>query len=97
VVNICAHDLGAPAAKKYDIEVWYPAQGMYRELASCSNVTDWQAYRLGIRVTRKGMKREFVHTLNCTGLATTRTITQFWRTSSGKTALWRYRKHCGHT
>jgi seryl-tRNA synthetase len=75
VVNICAHDLGAPAAKKYDIEVWYPAQGMYRELASCSNVTDWQAYRLGIRVTRKGMKREFIHTLNCTGLATTRTIT----------------------
>ncbi|MCC6031570.1 MAG: serine--tRNA ligase [Pyrobaculum sp.] len=75
VVNICAHDLGAPAAKKYDIEVWYPAQAMYRELASCSNVTDWQSYRLGIRVTRKGMKREFVHTLNCTGLATTRTIT----------------------
>ncbi|MCU7787257.1 serine--tRNA ligase [Pyrobaculum sp. 3827-6] len=75
VVNICAHDLGAPAAKKYDIEVWYPAQGMYRELASCSNVTDWQSYRLGIRVTRKGMRREYVHTLNCTGLATTRTIT----------------------
>ena len=75
VVNICAHDLGAPAAKKYDIEVWYPAQGKYRELASCSNVTDWQSYRLGIRVTRKGMKKEFVHTLNCTGLATTRTIT----------------------
>lgn len=75
VVNICAHDLGAPAAKKYDVEVWYPAQGMYRELASCSNVTDWQSFRLGIRVTRKGMRREFVHTLNCTGLATTRTIT----------------------
>jgi len=75
VVNICAHDLGSPAAKKYDIEVWYPAQGMYRELASCSNVTDWQSYRLGIRVTRKGMRREYVHTLNCTGLATTRTIT----------------------
>ncbi|MEL9990969.1 MAG: serine--tRNA ligase [Thermoproteus sp.] len=75
VVNICAHDLGAPAAKKYDVEVWYPAQGTYRELASCSNVTDWQSYRLGIRVTRKGMRREYVHTLNCTGLATTRTIT----------------------
>lgn len=75
VVNICAHDLGAPAAKKYDVEVWYPAQGTFRELASCSNVTDWQAFRLGIRVTRKGMKREYVHTLNCTGLATTRTIT----------------------
>ena len=75
VVNICAHDLGAPAAKKYDIEVWYPAQAKYRELASCSNVTDWQSYRLGIRVTRKGMKKEYVHTLNCTGLATTRTIT----------------------
>ncbi|MFN3805253.1 MAG: serine--tRNA ligase [Pyrobaculum sp.] len=75
VVNICAHDLGAPAAKKYDIEIWYPAQGRYRELASCSNVTDWQSYRLGVRVTRKGMKKELAHTLNCTGLATTRTIT----------------------
>ncbi|MEM4081599.1 MAG: serine--tRNA ligase [Pyrobaculum sp.] len=75
VVNICAHDLGAPAAKKYDIEVWYPSQMLYRELASCSNVTDWQSYRLGIRVTRRGMRREYVHTLNCTGLATTRTIT----------------------
>ncbi len=75
VVDICAHDLGAPAARKYDIEIWFPSQGMYRELASCSNVTDWQSYRLGIRVTRRGMRREFVHTLNCTGLATTRTIT----------------------
>ena len=74
-VNICAHDLGAPAAKKYDVEAWYPAQGKFRELASCSNTTDWQSYRLGIRVTRKGMRREYVHTLNCTGLATTRTIT----------------------
>nr|KJR73578.1 MAG: seryl-tRNA synthetase [Thermoproteus sp. AZ2] len=75
VVNICAHDLGAPAAKKYDIEVWYPSQGIYRELASCSNTTDWQSYRLRIRVIRKGFKKEYVHTLNCTGLATTRTIT----------------------
>lgn len=75
VVNICAHDLGSPAAKKYDVEVWYPSQGMYRELASCSNTTDWQAHRLRIRVIRKGFKKEYVHMLNCTGLATTRTIT----------------------
>jgi seryl-tRNA synthetase len=75
VVNVCAHELGAPAAKKYDIEVWYPAQGRYREIASCSNVTDWQSFRLGIRVLRRDMRREYVHTLNCTGLATTRTIT----------------------
>lgn len=52
-----------------------PAQGLYREMASCSNVLDWQSYKLGIRVTRRDMSRQYVHTLNCTGLATTRTIT----------------------
>lgn len=75
VVNLCAHDLGAPSAKTYDIEIWMPAQGLYREMASCSNVLDWQSYKLGVRVTRRDMSRQYVHTLNCTGLATTRTIT----------------------
>ncbi|MEM2253563.1 MAG: aminoacyl--tRNA ligase-related protein, partial [Desulfurococcaceae archaeon] len=76
VVNIASGDLGAPAAKKYDLEVWMPAQGKYREMVSCSNVTDWQAYRLKIRlVRRRGMKKEYLHTLNSTAIASTRTIT----------------------
>ncbi|MEM1618077.1 MAG: serine--tRNA ligase [Desulfurococcaceae archaeon] len=76
VVNIASGDLGAPAAKKYDLEVWMPAQGLYREMVSCSNTTDWQSYRLKIRlVRRKGMIKEYVHTLNSTAIASTRTIT----------------------
>lgn len=73
VVNIAAGDLGSCAAKKYDLEAWFPAQGRYRELVSCSNCVDWQSYRLRIKLDRKG-RREFVHTLNSTALATTRTI-----------------------
>ena len=76
VVNICGGELGYPAAKKYDIEVWYPAQGRYRELVSASNCTDWQSYRLNIRYRIKGGKKhDYVHLLNSTALATTRTIT----------------------
>ncbi|NOZ89524.1 MAG: serine--tRNA ligase [Crenarchaeota archaeon] len=76
VVNVASGELGAPAAKKYDLEVWMPAQGRYREMVSASNTTDWQSYRLNIRlVRRKGMVREYVHTLNATGIASTRTIT----------------------
>ncbi len=76
VVNIASGDLGAPAAKKYDLEVWMPAQGLYREMVSCSNTTDWQSYRLRIRlIRRKGMVKEYVHTLNSTAIASTRTIT----------------------
>ncbi len=68
VVNVAAGDLGAPAAKKYDIEGWFPFQGRYRELTSASNTTDFQARRLGIR-HRVGSDLEPVHTLN--GTATT--------------------------
>ena len=76
IVNIASGDLGAPAVKKYDLEVWMPAQGKYREMVSASNVTDWQAFRLGIRmIRRKGMTREYFHMLNATALASTRTIT----------------------
>lgn len=76
IVNIASGDLGAPAAKKYDLEVWMPAQGLYREMVSCSNTTDWQSYRLRTRlIRRKGMIREYVHTLNSTAIASTRTIT----------------------
>jgi len=72
VMNIAVGDLGAPAAKKYDIEAWFPAQGRYREITSCSNTTDYQARRLNIRYRRDG-NLEFVHTLNGTG-ATARAL-----------------------
>jgi len=76
VVNIASGDLGAPAAKKYDLETWMPAQGLFREMVSCSNTTDWQSYRLKTRlIRRKGMVKEYVHTLNSTAIASTRTIT----------------------
>lgn len=75
IVLLCAHDMGRCAAKQYDLEVWMPAQGKYREMVSCSNCTDWQSARLGIRVLRKDMRREFVHTLNSTAIASTRAIT----------------------
>jgi seryl-tRNA synthetase len=75
VVNIAVDDLGASAAKKYDLEAWLPGQGGYRELTSCSNTTDYQARRLGIRMRRTGGGRpEPVHTLNGTAVAVGRTI-----------------------
>ncbi|MEM3675995.1 MAG: serine--tRNA ligase [Thermoplasmataceae archaeon] len=73
VVNICSGELGNLAAKKYDIEAWFPAQGKFREVVSASNDTDYQARSLNIRYrTKEGNK--FVHTLNSTAIATTRTI-----------------------
>jgi len=72
VMNIAVGDLGAPAAKKYDIEAWFPVQGRYREITSCSNTTDYQARRLNIRF-RRDRDLEFVHTLNGTG-ATARAL-----------------------
>ncbi len=65
VVNVAAGDLGAPAAKKYDIEAWFPYQQRYREVTSCSNTTDYQARRLGIRF-RSEHGLEPPHTLNGT-------------------------------
>jgi seryl-tRNA synthetase len=67
VVNVAAGDLGASAAKKYDIEAWFPGQQRYREITSTSNTTDYQARRLGIRFRREG-RLEPVHTLNGTAM-----------------------------
>jgi seryl-tRNA synthetase len=72
VMNIAVGDLGAPAAKKYDIEAWFPVQQRYREITSCSNTTDYQSRRLNVRFRRDG-KYEFAHTLNGTG-ATARAL-----------------------
>ena len=75
VITLCTGDLGFSAAKTYDIEVWMPAQGVYREISSCSNFEDFQARRGNIRFRRKGRKgTEYVHTLNGSGLAVGRTF-----------------------
>ena len=76
VVNVCTGDIGTVAAKKYDIEAWMPAQNGYREVVSCSNCTDYQGRRLGIRYREKegAAPKGFVHTLNSTAVATGRTI-----------------------
>ena len=74
VVNIAAGDLGAPAAKKYDIEYWSPVDNAYRELTSCSNCTDFQARNLNIRVRRKNGEVEILHTLNGTAVSLARSI-----------------------
>jgi seryl-tRNA synthetase len=74
VVNIAVGDLGAPAAKKYDIEGWLPGQQRYRELTSCSNTTDYQARRLQTRMRRSDGSLETLHTLNGTATAIGRTL-----------------------
>ncbi|RLC37197.1 MAG: serine--tRNA ligase, partial [Candidatus Nealsonbacteria bacterium] len=74
VVSICTGDLGRPAAAKYDIEAWFPAQQKYRETHSTSNCTDFQARRLNIRYREKSGKINFLHTLNGTAFAIGRTI-----------------------
>ncbi len=75
VVNIAVNDLGAPAAKKYDLEAWLPGQGRFRELTSCSNTTDFQARRLDVRYRpAEGSSPRHVHTLNGTAVAVGRTI-----------------------
>lgn len=73
VVNVAAGDLGASAAKKYDIEAWIPSQGRFREITSCSNTTDYQSRRLRIRFRTESGNR-LVHTLNGTAVAVGRIL-----------------------
>jgi len=75
VIELCTGDLGFTAAKTYDIEVWLPSYGEYKEISSCSNFEDFQARRANIKFRREAKgKLEFVHTLNGSGLAIGRTI-----------------------
>ncbi len=75
VMVLCAGDTGFAARKTYDIEVWLPGQGRYREISSCSNCGDFQARRMNARSRPQGERRtEFVHTLNGSGLAVGRTL-----------------------
>ena len=73
VVDVCSGDLGASAAKKYDIEAWIPSQNTYREVTSCSNTTDYQARRLNIRSKKDGIT-QIIHTLNGTAIAVGRIL-----------------------
>ena len=73
VVDVCAGDLGASAAKKFDIEAWIPSQNTYREVTSCSNTTDYQARRLNIRAKNEE-KTSVLHTLNGTAIAVGRIL-----------------------
>ena len=75
-VRWTAGDLSSAAAKRYDIEAWFPSQERYREITSCSNTTDYQARRLGTRFRRDGKNLETPHTLN--GTAATGRQTQSW-------------------
>ena len=87
VINIAAGDLGAPAAKKYDVEYWSPVDQTYRELTSCSNCTDFQARNLNIRVRREDGSVEVLHTLNGTAVSLARTLVaviENYATSDGK-------------
>lgn len=74
IINIASGDLGAPAAKKYDIEYWSPVDEKYRELTSCSNCTDFQARNLNIRVRKKDGSVEVLHTLNGTAVSLARSL-----------------------
>ncbi|MCF4969524.1 serine--tRNA ligase [Nostoc sp. CMAA1605] len=75
VINLCSGDLGFSSTKTYDLEVWLPSSGKYREISSCSNFVDFQARRADIRFKEVGKKgTQFVHTLNGSGLAVGRTM-----------------------
>jgi len=76
IVNIASGELNDNAAMKYDLEAWFPASNTYRELVSCSNCLDYQARKLKVRIGKVGstQKKEIAHTLNCTAIATERTI-----------------------
>ena len=74
-MNVCTGDLGTVAAKKYDLEAWLPGQGKYREMASCSNCTDYQSLRSKIRYKDKpSTPAKYPHTLNSTLVASERAI-----------------------
>ena len=90
VINIASGDLGAPAAKKYDLEYWSKVDGIYRELTSCSNCTDFQARNLNIRVRRKDGTLQVIHTLNGTAVSTARSliaIIEHFQTADGKVII----------
>jgi seryl-tRNA synthetase len=91
IVNVCTGDLGTVAAKKYDLEAWLPGQGKYREMASCSNCTAYQAVRSKVRFRdRPDEPTRWVHTLNSTLVATERalvSILENYQTKDGSVSV----------
>ncbi len=90
VVLLCSGDMSFSSAKTYDIEVWMPARGGYVEISSCSNFEDFQARRAKIKYKTKDGKKEFLHTINGSGLAAGRTVAAImenYQTRSGKIAI----------
>lgn len=74
VVSLCGGDLGFSAAKTFDIEVWLPSQGCYREISSCSNTRDFQSRRMGVKMKNSDGKKYFPHTINGSGVAVGRAL-----------------------
>ena len=74
MITLAAGDIGFSSAKTYDIKVWLPSYGKYREISSCSNFVDFQARRANIRFRDNDGKVRYVHTLNGSGLAVGRTV-----------------------
>jgi seryl-tRNA synthetase len=90
VVTLCTGDMGFASQKTYDIEVWLPGQGMYREISSCSNCGDFQARRMDARYRPKGGGPRFVHTLNGSGVAVGRAliaVMETWQQEGGSIAV----------
>ncbi|HEU24420.1 MAG: serine--tRNA ligase [Mesoaciditoga sp.] len=87
VIELCTGDIGFVSARTYDIEVWLPSYNNYKEISSCSNVTDFQARRANVRIKRNNGTLEFAHTLNGSGLAVGRTLVAIfenYQTRDGK-------------
>ncbi len=96
IINIASGDLGAPAVKKYDLEYWSKVDGVYRELTSCSNCTDFQTRNLNIRVRRKNGNVEMLHSLNGTAVSLCRSliaILEHYQTDDGKLNVPEVLKH----
>jgi len=97
VVNIASGEMNDNGAKKYDIEGWFPAQNKYRELCSGTNVTDYQARKVNVKFDDRDGQRKVVHTLNCTAVASERTMACLLENNQQKDgsikipkALWKY-------
>lgn len=84
IVDVCTGDIGTVAARKYDLETWSPRQNKYVEVVSCSNCTDYQARRLNIRYGKAGGKKDFLHTINSTAIATSRTLVAILENNQNK-------------
>ena len=83
-IEICAGDLSIKNAKQYDIEAWFPRQKQYKEVGSTSNCADFQSRALNIKYGKRGGNKKYVHTLNATAIATSRTIVAILENNQNK-------------